>query len=153
MDSGGWLETESSVGQLSSSPPWIAMASGNVVLKQIVLHHVDKMRSDTGKEVTGATYKAKFLGMLVQLARPSQDARLLALRYARQRTAELGRRIMRFLRELDLLCPVLRDQYLSARDRFGNTNRTIRYPEFGEGTQEPDLLQVQAANLSHSRRG
>jgi len=130
------------------------MASGNLVLEQIVLHQANKMRLDTGRELTGSTFlKAKLMGMLVQLARPSPEARLLALRSARHRTAAQGRHVMRELRQLQyLLKESSRERYLRVRDEIGGSQWTGPRPAFGESYQEMerDIDEVTAANISHA---
>ena len=131
------------------------MASGNRVLENIVLHQVDKMRSDTA--LRGSTYrgrvKAKFLGMLVQLARPSPEARLMALRYARQFTAEAGRHVVRELRQLRiLLTSSSLERYMFVRDEIGGSQWTSPRSAFGESHQEMerDIDEVIVADLSRT---
>ena len=120
------------------------MASGGRAIESIVLHQVDKMRAEC------QFLNAKFLAMLVQLARPSPEARLMALRYARRFTATMGRRAMRELRQLSVLLTTSSfERYLTARDEIGGSQWTGPRPAFGESYREleRDLDEVARAEL------
>ena len=119
------------------------MASGGRAIASVVLHQVDKMRA-------GQVQHAAFLAMLVQLARPSPEARLMALRYARRLTATMGRRAMRELRQLSVLLTASSfERYLAARDEIGGSQWTGPRPAFGESYREleRDLDEVARAEL------
>ena len=126
------------------------MALSPAVLDQIVFHQMKKVEELEGP-TTGSWYlNAKFLGMLVQLARPRSEARLMALRYALKLTVHRGRGVMRELRQtawwFGLTFPRLKlwDRYVMTREELGGSQSDHARAEFGETPQDRDADLVAA---------
>ena len=134
------------------------MASGfdktRRVVDAIVKHHMEKYRLDAASPLEETTFlNATFLGKLVQLARPSLEARLLSVRFAYRYAADTGRATMREIRQLRASFHDKSDErYLAMRDFLGGAVPTSPCRVFGEGFQEAmrDILEVQAKDLLHA---
>ena len=120
------------------------------VLDAIVSHHMQKYRLDAGSLIEKTIFDAAFLGKLVQLARPSLEARLLSVRFAHRLAAVTGRATMRELRQLEVsLNDKSYERYRAVRNLFGGAVPTCPRRVFGEGYQEQmrDLLEVRGKDL------
>ena len=113
-------------------------------LNAIMKHHEYQLQA--AAPLTEKTFAdAALLGKLVQLARPSIEARLLGVRFAHRFAAAAGRATMRELRQLrTCLPPTSRERYLIMRDMFGGAVATSPLRILGEGHQEEmrDMIEV-----------
>lgn len=131
---------------------WFAMAKATLAIEAIVKHHQYHLKA--AAPLDEKTFSdATFLGKLVQLARPSIEARLLCVRFAHRFAAAAGRMTMRELRQMrTCLNPNSEQRYLNMRDMFGGTVKISPRRIFGEGHQEEmrDLLEVQSKDLLYA---
>ena len=125
-----------------------AMATGmdktRRALDAIVKHHEYQLQA--AAPLTEKTFSdAALLGKLVQLTRPSIEARLLSVRFAHRFAAAAGRATMRELRQLRY-CFNLKshERYLNMRDMFGGAVAISPLRILGEGHQEEmrDMIEV-----------
>ena len=134
------------------------MASGfdktRRVLDAIVKHHMEKYQLEAASPLSAKTFlDAAFLGKLVQLARPSLEARLLSVRFAYRYAADTGRATTREIRRLRTSFHDKSDErYRAMRNLLGGAVPTSHRRVFGEGFQEAmrDILEVQAKDLLHA---
>ena len=128
------------------------MAKTKLALEAIVKHHEYHLKA--AAPLDEKTFSdAALLGKLVQLARPSIQARLLCVRFAHRFAAAAGRATMRELRQMrTCLNPKSDERYLNMRDMFGGAVKTSPLRIFGEGHQEEtrDILQVQSKDLLYA---
>ena len=124
------------------------------VLDAIVRHHMDKYRLEAASPLRAKTFSdAAFLGKLVQMSRPSIEARLLSVRFAHRFAAATGRATMREIRQMRTCMNEKSDgRYIAMRDLFGGAVPTSHRRVFGEGLQEEvrDMLEVQGKDLRHA---